>query len=174
MDLESISILDIANRDVKVATSEQNIFDISKVMLDNNIGSVVIIEDDNNENRKPVGIITERDLVRILGSMQLINLQVPIKEIMSKPVVTLSSKASIIDAMKLMYEKKIRRVVVVDSSSSKEYNKMIGIVTEHDIFRIVMSNRDLLTSILDSQFPIPQSQTYEEFSRFWFSNSFFR
>lgn len=72
-------------------------------MFDNNIGSVVIV--DNYESKNPIGIITERNIFRILGSIQLINLQVPIKEIMSKPVITLSSKSAILDAMKLMYER---------------------------------------------------------------------
>lgn len=39
-------------------------------MSDNNIGSVIII--DNHENKNPVGIVTERDINRILGSLNLI------------------------------------------------------------------------------------------------------
>jgi len=61
MGLESISISDITNKDVKVIDQEQNIFDSSKVMIDNNIGSVVII--DNNESKNPVGILTEALLI---------------------------------------------------------------------------------------------------------------
>ncbi|HET6590196.1 MAG TPA: CBS domain-containing protein, partial [Candidatus Nitrosocosmicus sp.] len=62
MGLSSISILEVVNKDIKVINQEQNIFDTSKVMIDNNIGSVVII--DNNDSKNPVGIVTERDIVR--------------------------------------------------------------------------------------------------------------
>ena len=61
MGLESISISEIINKDVKVIDQEKNIFDSSKVMIDNNIGSVVII--DNNESKNPVGILTEALLI---------------------------------------------------------------------------------------------------------------
>jgi CBS domain-containing protein len=166
MSLESISIIDIVNKDVKIAEQNKNIFEISKIMFDNNIGSVVII--DSNKSKNPVGIITERDIIRILSSAQLVNLQVPVKELMSHPIITLSSKSSVLDAMKLMYERKIRRVIILEG------NDFIGIVTEHDLFNTLMKNKNLITSVIDSNFPIPQKEMYQEFSHHWFSNSFFK
>lgn len=88
MGLESVSISEIISRDVKVIDQEQNIFDTSKVMIDNNIGSVVII--DNNDRKNPVGIITERDIVRIVSTFSLADLQVPVRKLMSYPLITLS------------------------------------------------------------------------------------
>ena len=166
MSLESISIMDILNKNVKTAEQNQNIFEISKIMFDNNIGSVVII--DNHESNNPVGMITERDIIRILSTTQIGNLQVPVKELMSHPIITLSSKSSILDAMKLMYERKIRRIIVL------EENKFVGIVTEHDLFNTIMKNRDLITTVSDSNFPIPQKDMYQEFTHHWFSNSYFK
>lgn len=166
MSLESISIIDIVNKDVKIAEQNQNIFEISKIMFENNIGSVVII--DSNKSKNPVGIITERDIVRILSSAQLVNLQVPVKELMSHPIITLSSKSAVLDAMKLMYERKIRRIIILEG------NDFIGIVTEHDLFNTLMKNKNLITSVIDSNFPIPQKEMYQEFSHHWFSNSFFK
>ncbi|KAF0867592.1 CBS domain-containing protein, partial [Candidatus Nitrosocosmicus agrestis] len=74
MGLSSISILEVVNKDIKVIDQEQNIFDTSKVMIDNNIGSVVII--DNNDSKNPVGIVTERDIVRIVSTFSLADLEV--------------------------------------------------------------------------------------------------
>jgi len=166
MGLESIGISNIINKDVKVIDQEQNIFDTSKVMIDNNIGSVVII--DNNESKNPVGIITERDVVRIVSTFSLSDLQVPVRKLMSSPLVTLSQNASALDAMKLMYEKKIRRVIVLDGST------LAGIVTEHDIFKLLMSNKELISTVVANDFPIPQKDINEDFSPFWFSNSFYK
>jgi CBS domain-containing protein len=87
---------------------------------------------------------------------------------MSSPLVTLSQNASVLDAMKLMYERKIRRVIV------SEGNSLVGIVTEHNIFKLLMSNRDLIATVMTSGFPIPQKDLYEDFSHFWFSNSFYK
>jgi CBS domain-containing protein len=166
MGLESIGISEIVNKNVKVIDQEQNIFDTSKVMIDNNIGSVVVIE--NNENKNPVGIITERDIVRIISAFSLADLEVPIRELMSSPLITLSKNTSVLDAMKLMYERKIRRVIILEETT------LVGIVTEHDIFKLLMSNRELITTVISSDFPIPQKDFHEDFSRFWFSNTFYK
>jgi CBS domain-containing protein len=166
MGLESIGISEIINKDVKVIDQEQNIFDTSKVMIDNNIGSVVII--DNNDSKNPVGIITERDVVRIVSTFALSDLQVPIRKLMSYPLITLSQNASVLDAMKLMYEKNIRRIIILKG------NILIGIVTENDIFKLLMSNKELIATAISGDFPIPRKELYEDFSHFWFSNSFYK
>jgi CBS domain-containing protein len=166
MGLDTIGILEVVNKDIKVINQEQNIFDISKVMIDNNIGSVVII--DNNDSKNPVGIVTERDIVRIVSTFSLADLEVPVRELMSYPLITLSQNASVLDAMKLMYERKIRRIIVLEG------NNLVGIVTEHDIFKLLMSNKELISTVISSDFPIPQKDIYEDFSRFWFSNSFYK
>ena len=70
--------------------------------------------------------------------------------------------------MKLMYERKIRRVIILESKT------LVGIVTEHNIFKLLMSNRELITTVMSSDFPIPQKDLYEDFSHFWFSNSFYK
>jgi CBS domain-containing protein len=158
--------MDILNKNVKTAEQNQNILEISKIMFDNNIGSVVIV--DNYESNNPVGVITERDIIRILSTTQLGNFQMPVSELMSHPIITLSSKSSILDAMKLMYERKIRRIIVL------EENKFVGIVTEHDLFNILMKNKDLITIVSDTNFPIPQKDMYQEFTHHWFSNSYFK
>ena len=166
MGLESIGISDIVNKNVKVIDQEQNIFDASKVMIDNNIGSVVVI--DNNESKNPIGIITERDIVRIVSAFSLSDLEVPARKLMSNPLITLSKNASVLDAMELMYERKIRRVIILEG------NMLVGIVTEHDIFKLLMINKELITTVIASDFPIPQKDVYEDFSRLWFSNSFYK
>jgi CBS domain-containing protein len=166
MGLESIGISEIINKDVKVIDQEQNIFDTSKVMIDNNIGSVVVI--DNNDSKNPVGIITERDIVRIVSTFSLSDLQVPIRKLMSYPLITLSQNASVLDALKLMYERNIRRVIILEG------NILIGIVTENDIFKLLMSNKELITTVISGDFPIPQKDLYKDFSQFWFSNSFYK
>ena len=166
MGLESIGISEIVNKNVKVIDQEQNIFDTSKVMIDNNVGSVVII--DNNQNRNPIGIVTERDVVRIVSTFSLADLEVPIRKLMSYPLITLSQNASVLDAMKLMYERNIRRVIILEGDN------LVGIVTEHDIFKLLMGNKDLITTVISGDFPIPQKDVYHDFSHFWFSNSFYK
>ena len=88
MDLESVSVSQIISRDVKVLDQEQNIFDTSKVMIDNNIGHVIIIK--NNDGENLVGIITERDIIRILSTFSLVGLQVIVRKLVNYHLIILS------------------------------------------------------------------------------------
>ena len=129
-------------------------------MSDNNIGSVIII--DNYDKRNPVGIVTERDIIRILGSVKSDLQQTPVKNLMTSPVIPLSSQATIADALELMHEKKIRRIPIVDKNSN-----LVGIVTENIIFNVLMKNKDLLTGLADYKPNIAQKPIYNDFLRLW-------
>ena len=140
MSIESISISKIMSKNVKTEAQNQNIFAVSKIMSDNNIGSVIII--DNHENKNPVGIVTERDINRILGSLKPDLMQTPIRELMTHPVIPLSYR-QLYQMHWTMHEKKIRRIPIVDKD-----NNIVGIVTENDILKQLKKNKDLLCAIV--------------------------
>lgn len=164
MSLESIAISDLMSRNVLVAEQDLNIYGICRILSNNNIGCVVVVGD--LETRKPVGIITESDIIKVMGKLDQHQLQVPIKNFMSTPVFTLSSKASTADAMKLMCDKKIRRVVILENDT------LVGIVTDKDLLRCIMQNREIMSSIASSDSSLPPKQSNDDFSHFWFCNSF--
>ena len=115
------------NKNIIVAEQNLDIIGVSRIMSNNNIGCVIVV--DNLNTRKPIGIITERDIVRTIGMLQPHQLIVPIREHMSHPLITLSSNATVSDAIKLMYERKIRRVIILEN------DKLAGILTDKDIFK---------------------------------------
>jgi CBS domain-containing protein len=152
------------NKNIIVAEQDLNLITISKIMSNNDIGSVVIVDDINT--RRPIGIITERDIVKTIGMIQPQQLLVPIRDYMSRPLITLSSKASVYDAIKLMYEKKIRRILIL------EKEKLVGIITDKDIFRSLVNNKELLSTTVGAHLPIPEDKLKNEISQFWFNNTF--
>ena len=122
-------------RNVKTETEDQNIQAVCKTMNENNIGSLIIMTPPYENKPKAVGIITERDVVRIIGQLSPTLQHMPIKELMSKPLITLSSNSSIKDAMQTMQQNNIRRIPIVERETIQ------GIVTDKDIFRAIMDNR---------------------------------
>lgn len=167
MSLDSIRITSLMTKNIIIAEQDANMIGISRIMSSNNIGSVVIVDD--LSSRKPIGIITERDVIKSIGMLQPHQLIVPVREHMSHPLITLASNATISDALKLMYEKKIRRIIIL------EHNKLAGIITDKDIFRYLVENKDLLTDLIsNSDLPIPENQIKDEISQFWFFNNFIR
>ena len=118
------------NTKVQTDFEDQNIMSACNIMYANNIGYVIIVTHDRTSG--PLGIITERDVVRILGKLDPNLLQTPLRSLMSKPLITIEQSGSINDATKIMNNKKIRRLVVIDKN-----NKMIGILTQRDIFKTI-------------------------------------
>jgi CBS domain-containing protein len=180
MSIESIPVSSLMTRNVITQTEDQNVHAVSKTMHENNIGSVVIVRNKDRDNdiissNKPIGIITERDIVRILGSLEPALLKAPIRELMSKPLITILPNSSIKDAMQTMQLKNIRRLVVVNvekegKENNQDDNKMIGIITDKDIFRAIMKNQDLIPSFLSQQLPVERKTLYEQFSEYWFDD----
>jgi CBS domain-containing protein len=90
------------------------------------IGNVVVVE-----GQKLVGIVTERDVVRhLLKDAQV--LQEPVKQVMSKPVITASPNSTVQEALEIMLKNKIRQLPVVQGSG------LVGIVTDKDLMRSVL------------------------------------
>lgn len=164
MSLDSISISELMSKNVLVAEGDLNIYGICRILSNNSIGCVVIVDDLNTQ--KPLGIITESDIIKIMGKLDQHQLQTPINHHMTTPVITLSARATVADAMRLMCEKRIRRIVI------SENDKLIGIVTDKDLFRCIIENRELLSTIASSNSSTLQKQSNDDFSHFWFCNSF--
>ncbi len=161
MSLESIPVSDIMVKNVKTAEENQSINAIAKVMSDNNIGSVIIVK--SNEVAVLSGIITERDIVRIAGAAETSSstlLQLIARDIMSKPVITINAESSIQDAIQSMKLNNIHRLPVVNREG-----KMVGIITDKDIFRAIINNQSLVASISEN-ITIESRPMYERLSEF--------
>jgi CBS domain-containing protein len=104
---------------------EATVEDAVKLMNKHEIGCLVVVE-----NGKPVGIITERDLLkRVLPkSEELGNMKV--MEIMSKPLISVEPKVQIEEAAKLMFQKKIKKLPVVEGGN------LVGLVSLTDLLRV--------------------------------------
>jgi CBS domain-containing protein len=145
-------------KEVKTAKESQTVKAAARIMTEKDIGSLVIVK--GTEPDRPVGIITERDLVRVVGTTDTSTLQMPLRDIMSKPVVTIEASSSIKDAIQSMELNNFRRLPVVDREK-----KMVGIVTDKDIFKVIMKSQALITSISGS-LSVEYRPVYERFSEF--------
>ena len=158
MSIESIFVSNIMVRDVKTAKESQTVKTVARIMTDNDIGGVVIVK--NGDANNPVGIITERDIVRVAGAEQVLTLHMPARDIMTKPIITIDARSSLKDALQQMELNNIRRLPVVDKEK-----KMIGIITDKDIFRAIMKNQSLAASFCESLM-VEYKPVYERLSEF--------
>ena len=168
MSIESTSVYSFMTKNVKTETEDQNIQSACRIMHQNDIGSIVVVKRDNsNDNYKPTGIITERDVVRIVGSLDESLLKQPLRELMSKPLVTITPNNSLKDALQIMQQKNIRRLIIVENE------RAVGIITNRDLFNVIMNNQNLIPSLLDDKVLVGQkSPMHDQFGQYWFSDIF--
>ncbi|PWU82614.1 MAG: hypothetical protein DLM72_00885 [Candidatus Nitrosopolaris wilkensis] len=88
---------------------------------------------------KPLGIITERDLVRRVVANDANSKTVFIKDIMASPIVTIDANSSVEAAADLMLQNKVRHLLVVED---EDVNKPLGIITSTDFASYLMEGDD--------------------------------
>ena len=167
MSIDSISVSSFMTTRIITETEDQNIFAASRKMHQNNIGSIIIVDNENGE--RAVGIITERDTVRILGELKPWLMGTPLRAVMSKPLVTIHSNATLKDAIQTMYSKNVRRLPVV--FSKEKADEIIGIITDKDIFREIMKNQNLVQSLFTDDTMAKNIQPiHERFAEYMFGD----
>jgi predicted transcriptional regulator len=87
---------------VLTANVEQTIQSVCKIMHENNIGSVIIVRKEIDGNR-PLGIITESDIIHKIGSVELFTTQTPVRELMSNNIIAIKPRNTISDAIGIMH-----------------------------------------------------------------------
>ena len=110
-----------------VANSSESIFKISNLMKERKVGSIIIINQD--DQNYPIGIITERDIVRRVITDNKDPKHTKATEIMSKPLITIETNTYIYDVSVKMVKNKIRRLPVVKGKT------LSGIITITDIIK---------------------------------------
>jgi CBS domain-containing protein len=123
--MASVPVRDVMTTKVLTITPEASVARAAKLMAKNSVGSIVVVK-----SRKPVGILTERDLLMKVLSADLKPSRIPVKRIMSSPVVTITPDTDIADAARIMARSNIRRLPVVEGG------KLVGIITTMDIMRV--------------------------------------
>ena len=118
-----MKVKEIMNK-VIVVEHDISVKEVAKIMSNRNIGSLVVLK-----NNKIAGIITEKDILKNISSLEK-----KISAVMSKNVITIDLNESIDNAALIMSENKIKRLPVIDN------NKLVGILTATDI----IANSDVL------------------------------
>ena len=118
----------IMTKDIISVDHDVSVSQAGSTMIKNNIGAVVV-----TKNKKPIGIITEVDIIKRCCIGKICSEDLKAEEIMASPLITIEGKSAIGKAAKLMSDKDIRRLLVTENG------KIVGIVTEKDVLRATLS-----------------------------------
>ncbi|MDI6884062.1 MAG: CBS domain-containing protein [Hadesarchaea archaeon] len=141
-----VSVREAMAGKVLTASPTTTVAKAAKMMAERDVGSIIIVKD-----KKPVGILTERDLLMKVVSLDLKPSTVKVGKIMSTPITTILPDADITEAARIMARNKIRRLPVI------ERGKLVGILTASDITAISPE----LTEVM-ARPEVPASEAIEE------------
>jgi CBS domain-containing protein len=132
-----ILVRDIMMRNVKTVRTDDSALDAVVKMNKFRIGSVIV-----TNNGRPVGIITERNILERIVEPRLDPSTVRAKDIMSSPVITIDPNAAVEEAAQIMARKHIKKLPVVDGG------KVVGVVSTSDIVRASPTQLGILEELL--------------------------
>lgn len=132
-----ILVRDVMSKDVRVVRPDTTVKEVVATMNKFNIGSIIVTQAD-----RPVGIITERDILRRLVEQCLAPETLTARQIMTSPVTTINENTTIEEAAKIMAKKRIKRLPVTNN------NKLVGIVTFTDIVTKVPTLLSILEELV--------------------------
>ena len=127
----AVNVGHIASRVVVVAQRETPILRVAQLMRENHIGAVIIIEDEPPLHR-PIGIITDRDLVIEVLALELDYRAFTAGDIMTANPATVCETDAVFDAFEQMQRSAVRRLPVVDATG-----RLVGIVAFDDLVELL-------------------------------------
>lgn len=107
-----------------------------RIMNANEIGCLII-----SENGKPVGIITERDLLKRVLEQGRSPRTIKVAEIMSKPVIYGDSQMELEDAARLMFRKKVKKLPITRDG------ELVGLITLTDLAKTAHIDQKMMNVI---------------------------
>jgi CBS domain-containing protein len=119
------SLLREKGRTVTCTSPDVTVMDVARVLSVQRIGAAVVTAPDG----AVAGIISERDIIRVIGQHGLEALEWPISEVMTRHVVTCRESDTVGHLMQLMTERRIRHLPVVESG------RLVGIISIGDVVK---------------------------------------
>ncbi|MFD2113732.1 CBS domain-containing protein [Thiorhodococcus fuscus] len=146
LSVTDLTLADIMNRRIRHVSPNCPLDEAARQMAASRISSLLVLEDG-----RPVGIMTERDLLRFMH--QRTDLQTPVSELMTSPVMTISQNTSFPDSYRAALAQQVRHLVAVDDAGD-----LVGVATETDFRRHLgfsfLRRLDDLTDAMDRDLPL--------------------
>lgn len=144
--LKCQSIRDVMVNTVIGGSRKTSVLKLAQLMTEHQVSCVVIGDKFTPEKIRPLGILTERDILN-LQALELDLSQLEAEQVMSQPLLFISPKASLWDAHQSMQHHRIRRLVVAD-----EQGYLAGLVTQTTILQAIDLNElQTVISLLKKQ-----------------------
>lgn len=142
---ERLTTGEICTRSVTIAFRTTSVDDAARLMRDKHVGCLVVV-DEMDGRRIVVGVLTDRDIVTAVVAQGIDAASLNVDDVMTTDLVTAREDDSLIDLMRSMRRKGVRRVPVVGGQ-----DELIGVVTLDDVLGVLSEELSLLVGTVDSE-----------------------
>jgi CBS domain-containing protein len=132
-------LLDRKGRALFAIAPEDPVLEAIRMMADHHVGALLVLR-----GTELLGILSERDYARKVVLLGRSSADTPVATIMSSPVVTVSPEHSVQDCMRLMTERRIRHLPVLDGG------RVVGMVSIGDLVKAVIEEQQQTIEQLES------------------------
>jgi CBS domain-containing protein len=140
-----MGLSDICNRSVVVTSAKTSVQEAARLMREHHVGSLVVVEE-TARGRKPVGIVTDRDIVIEVVAARVEPATVTVGEIMGPGLVTARESAEPWETIELMRRRGVRRIPVLSDEGF-----LVGIVTVDDLLELLAEQLDGLAKAIAAE-----------------------
>lgn len=140
-----MSIGHVCNREAIVADRGDSLLDVAKLMRKYHVGSVIIV-DRQGERARPLGIITDRDLVIEILAEELDSDKVALEDVMSPALITAEEDDDVYDVIEAMRNHGVRRVPVVDREGY-----LVGVLAMDDLLWNLSQELGNIVTLIERQ-----------------------
>lgn len=133
------------NRDVVIVSKTEPVREAIQLMRSHHVGDVVVVET-LEETTVPVGILTDRDIVLELLAEGVDLDAVSVGDVMSYELVTVTENTKLIDSIKIMRDKGVRRIPVINEAGGLE-----GLLTMDDLLELVAEQLTDIVGLINKE-----------------------
>lgn len=144
-----MALVEICNRNVVTIEPDDTLLEAAQIMKKENVGSLVVKE---TVSSKPMGLITDRDIVSTAVANEIDARQLLVKDVMTRSVVVAKSTDGVYETLKLMRQEGIRRIPVVQPNG-----KLCGIVSFDDLLDLLSAELRIMAEVAKNQSSRPKT-----------------
>jgi CBS domain-containing protein len=136
---------DLYSPAAKVATAGQALSEAARTMLQGHVGSLIVV-DGGGRGGKPIGMLTDRDIVRGQLRLGADLFCLTVGDVMTADPLTVTAETGVTEAIEAMHARAVRRAPVVDRSGN-----LLGMVTLDDLLPAVARELEELATLIGTQ-----------------------
>jgi CBS domain-containing protein len=142
-------IEELMTKNPKCCTKDTSLREVARMMVDCDCGEIPIV--DSAASLKPIGVITDRDIVCRTVAQGKNPLDLKARDCMTTPAVTCTPDATVEECCRVMEERQVRRIPVVDRNG-----RLCGIVSQADLARILpVQQSGVVVKLVSQSKPMP-------------------